>query len=348
MRNLFVCHTQAHLILACGLSKGRFKNDENHLILFKDFNLNDELRGKLESFFSSTLFLTGGFPASNKTFKARIKWHREDNRLLKQHIQQPYNRVFAVCDWTPPVQYCLKLCRDLNKGTQFIWLEDGILSYFPNVELHKGSDQYTFTMFLRKILFKYWMGIGSVYDRDFDEMGGLKIFHQMYTLYPEAVRDPYRSSRELVKISDEEYMLGLKTLYVPHKLDIPAGSILLLVDKLDTYIYPKKINDAIASLKERATKEKKRIFCKFHPREDDEWPVFEGCTILEKSIGAESLYLSLSDLKDSIEIIGIKSAGLMSARKMGFNVSSIFNSCGEENDELIKFFCRIGIHLQNN
>lgn len=40
MRNLFVCHTQVHLILACALSKGRFKNDENIKVLFRDINLN--------------------------------------------------------------------------------------------------------------------------------------------------------------------------------------------------------------------------------------------------------------------------------------------------------------------
>ena len=346
MRNLFVCHTQAHLILACGLSKGRFKNDDNHLVLFKDFNLNDELRGKLEAFFASTLFLTGGFPASNKAFKARLKWHREDNRLLKQHIQQPYDRVFAVCDWTPPVQYCLKRCLDLNANTEFIWLEDGILSYFPNVELHKGVDKYKFTMYLRKILFKYLMCIGSIYDRDFEEMGGLKIFHQVYTLYPEAVREPYRSSRKLVKIEDEEYLAGVQTLYDTRKLDIPDGSILLLVDKIDTYLYPKKVQDAIERLKEKAKSEGRMIFCKFHPREDIEWPVFKGCTILEKTIGAESMYLSLSDKKDSIQVVGIKSAGLMSARKMGFNVVSLFKEIGEINDSLEIFFMRIGIVLQ--
>lgn len=342
MRNLFVCHTQAHLILACGLSKGRFKNDENHLILFKDFNLNDELRGKLEAFFTSTLFLTGGFPASNKAFRARLKWHREDNCLLKQHIQQPYDRVFAVCDWTPPVQYCLKRCRDLNKNTEFIWLEDGILSYFPNVVLHKGSDKYNFTMYLRKILFKYLMGIGGIYDRNFDEMGGLKIFHRMYTLYPEAVREPYRSSRELVKIEDEEYLAGVQTLYDTRKLDIPDGSILLLIDKLDTYIYPDKVQASIARLKAKAQAEGKKIFCKFHPREDMEWPVFEGCTILERTIGAESLYLSLIPQRDNISIVGIKSAGLMSAKKMGFDVTTLFNECGETNPDLVKFFTNLG------
>lgn len=343
MRNLFICHSQAHLILASGLARGRFKDDSNHLILFRDFNLKNELREKLIRVFDTCLFLEGTFPASeNGLLRARMRWHKEDNRLIKAHIQQAYDRVFAVCDWTPPVQYALRRCYDLNHATEFAWLEDGILSYFPNVELHKGSDQYALTLYLRKILFKYIMGIGNIYDRDFEEMGGLKIFHQMYTLYPEAVREPYRSYRELVKIGDEEYLAGVRTLYDIRELDIPSSSILLLVDKLDTYLYPDKVQASIVRLKEKARAEGKQIFCKFHPREDMEWSVFDGCTILDRTIGAESLYLSLIPQKDNISIVGIKSAGLMSAKKMGFDVTTLFNECGESNPDLVKFFTNLG------
>lgn len=338
MRNLFVCHTQAHLILACGLSKGRFKNDENHLVLFKDFNLNDEMRGKLGAFFDSSLFLTGIYPVSNKTWKSRLRWYREDNRLLKKYINEPYDHVSVVCDWYPPVQYILKRCYEQSKNTQFIWLEDGIIAYFQNAKIHKGADRYAFTLYLRKIWFKYILGIGSVYNRYFEEMGGLKLFRQMYTLYPRAVREPYRSTRELVEITEEEYLAGVNTLYEARDLNIPDGSILLVMDKLDTYSYPDKIQDAIVRLKAQAKAEGRQIFCKFHPREETVWLVFEDCIILEKTIGVESLYLSLASQKDSIEIIGIKSAGLMSARKMGFKVFSLFSECGEKNDNLIKFF----------
>lgn len=345
MRNLFVCHTQAHLILACGLSQGRFKNDENHLVLFRDFNLGDEMKGKLEAFYASTLFLTGIYPAPNKTWKARLRWYKEDNRLIKEYIDKPYDRVFAVCDWYPPVQYCLKCCKRQSNDTQFVWLEDGIIAYFQNAKIHKGTDQYAFTLYLRKIFFKYILGMGSVYARDFEEMGGLKLFHQMYTLYPEAVREQYRSTRELVGITEDEYLAGVNTLYEARDLNIPDGSILLVMDKLDTYSYPDKVKNSVVKLKKKAITEGRQVFCKFHPREENVWPVFDDCTILEKTIGAESLYLSLAEQRGAIEIFGIKSAGLMSARKMGFKVSSLFNECGEENEELCIFFKQIDISL---
>ena len=46
-KNLFICHTQAQLILASGLALGRFKDDENLLMLFVDFGIKDELKGEL-------------------------------------------------------------------------------------------------------------------------------------------------------------------------------------------------------------------------------------------------------------------------------------------------------------
>ena len=343
MRNLFVCHTQAHLVLACGLSRGRFNNDENYLVLFKDFNLSNEMSQRLSHFFASYLPITGTYPSVNKSLVARLRWYGDDCRLLRRNINTSFNRVFAVCDWTPPVQYCLKRCLRQNKNTQFIWLEDGILSYYPNIECHKGTDRFSFTLLLRKVLFKYIFNYGSIYDRDFEEMGGLKVFRQIYTLYPEAVRNPYKTRRELVRITDDEYSLGVNMLYESRNLNVPAGSLLLIIDKLDTYLYPDRVKNAFLDVITKANNEGRQVFCKFHPREDTEWSVFYGCTILDKAIGAESLFLSLSSMVDSISIIGVKSAGLMSARKMGYHVSSLFLLCGETNDSLLAFFNKIGI-----
>ena len=346
MSNLFICHSQAHLILASGLARGRFKNNSNHLILFRDFNLKDELREKLTRVFETCLFLEGTFPASeNGSLRARMRWHREDNRLIKENVKQAYDRVFAVCDWTPPVQYALKRCYDLNHATEFAWLEDGILAYFPNAVIRRGADRYVFTMLLRKIYFKYIKGMGKIYDRDFDAMGGLSIFTKAYVLYSDAVREPYRSKKEIVGISDAEYIEGLNALYERRDLGIPDNSILLVMDKLDTYSYPEKVQNAIAVLKEDAEKAGQKIFCKFHPRENETWPIFDGCERLDNTIGAESLYLSLADQRDMVEVIGIKSAGLMSARKMGFKVKSLFNQCGEDNKELVNFFHLLSVDL---
>ena len=72
MANLFICHSQAQLLLAISLSTARFTQDENDLILFTDFRLKDELRENLDLAFAQVLYRTGTFPASNKTWKEKV------------------------------------------------------------------------------------------------------------------------------------------------------------------------------------------------------------------------------------------------------------------------------------
>ena len=103
MRNLFVCHTQAHLILACGLALGRFKNDENHLILFRDFLLKDEMKGRLDKVFAKTLYLQSIYPQELNTFKEKLKNYPVNDRkalefataasCLKHTLKGDYNWV---------------------------------------------------------------------------------------------------------------------------------------------------------------------------------------------------------------------------------------------------------------
>ena len=78
MRNLYICHTQAQLILASGLALGRFRDDENDLILFVDFGIKDELKERLNKTFTRTLYLQSIYPAEMNTAKAKLKWYPQD------------------------------------------------------------------------------------------------------------------------------------------------------------------------------------------------------------------------------------------------------------------------------
>ena len=71
-RNLFVCHTQAQLILASGLVLGRFKDDENCLFLFPDFALGADLKTRLEIIFSKVIYLQSIYPPQYNTYWSKI------------------------------------------------------------------------------------------------------------------------------------------------------------------------------------------------------------------------------------------------------------------------------------
>ena len=344
MRNLFICHSQSHLILSAGLSKGRFAKDENHLILFKDFNLKEELKERLVNVFDSTLFLEGTYPAAqNMTVRGRVRWYRKDVRILQEELSVEYDRLFAVCG-TYPVLFIIKKCLDSNQDIEVNWLEDGIIPYFANTKAHMGLDSNAFTRRLRVILYRKLLRLGNVCDRDFDEMGGLSVFKNAYVSYPEAVRDPYKK-KKLIGISSDEFNAGVNELYLRHDLAVPNGAILLVMDKLDTYFSPDKVKSAIRFVFKFAKTNGIPVYCKLHPREDIIWEELENCIQLDKAVGAESMYLSLLPQREDIHIIGIKSAGLMTAVKMGFKVNSLFPKCGELNADLELFFKSIGIHM---
>lgn len=346
MKNLFVCHTQAHLILASGLAKGRFQNDENDLILFVDFGIKDEMKERLLNSFTRCLFLQSIYPAEFNTYSAKLKWYPEDWRQIKAFMAQPYSNVFVVCDTILLEQKIMQRAYRMNQNTTFSAIEDGIISYYRNANLQGGFDKNKFTRFIRCIIVKNLCGVGRFYERDYPDFSGTHAISQLYTLYPDAVREPFKSGKILVKMEDNEYLIGLKSLYPQRLLPISSGDIILLMDKLDTYSYPEKVKEVVSTYIKDELSKGKRIFCKFHPRETDKWDIFNGCEILDKSIGAESMYLSLANQAKAITVVGIKSAGIMSAKKLGFKTISLFLSCGEENPELVKFFSLIGIEMK--
>ena len=345
MRNLFICHAQSHLILSCGLALGRFNRAENHLILFQDFLLRDEMKERLEKVFKQTLYLQGIYPQELNTFKEKLKNYPVNDSKMKQLMQKPYDKVFTVCDTIYPEQKCMKMAFNLNAKTEFCWLEDGILAYFENVSINEGLSKNCFLSAIRKIYFKYIKGLGEFYNRDFPFFGGCSFTKQVYSLYPDCVREPYKSNRLIVGITDEEYLRGLQAMYAPCQVPICEGDIILLMDKFQTYTNPERVKQSVGKFIRENLAIGKRIFCKFHPRETETWDIFDGCEYLENTIGAESLYLSLFGMAKNITVVGVKSAGIMSAKKLGFNTISLFTSCGEENPDLIFFFKSIGIKI---
>lgn len=345
MKNLFICHTQAHLILASGLVSGRFSEDENFLILFVDFAIKDELKSRLNRTFSRTLYLQSIYPSEFNTVKSKLKWYPRDWRLIKDFLTAPIDRVFAVCDWLLLVQKTLQLAHRLNQDTEMAWLEDGISAYYSDSNIHRGMDRYKITLAFRSFLFRYILGVGKFYDRDFDNSGGLHCIKQVYTCIPEAVREPYRSKRQLIGISNSEYLKGLSAIYPKSNLNILPNSVILVVDKLDRYAFPDKARVALSRFIDECKENGKTVVCKFHPRETEIWDIFKDCRLIDQSVGIESAYVSLADIKDSITVAGIKSTGLMSAKKLGYKTISLFNSCGENNPELERFFARIGVEM---
>ena len=133
-----------------------------------------------------------------------------------------------------------------------------------NVVIRGGLDSKFGSSFYSKTIFlKYVKNLGRFYDRDFNEFGGLKYNKTIYCLYPKAVREPYRSQRNILGIWKDEFLLGLKAMYAKVDLPVKGGDIILVVDKINTYVYPEKVKASLSGFIEESKTAGKKYFVSF-------------------------------------------------------------------------------------
>ena len=345
MNNLYVCHSQAQLLLACSLVKGRFSNDINDLILFVDFRLNSELRNILDKTFNRTLYRVGTYPACNKSWKNKIRRYPKDLKEINSFISISYDKVFEVCDDCIPELFILKYAFKKNDKTEYIWLEDGSYPYFQNTLDLSGFSTNRCTRYIRKIILKYIMGLNQFYNFQGNYMGSNALLKYAYLTYPDFHRKEY-NTKEIVGITDDEFRQGISCMFpIQKEYSLDDNSVMLVMDKLDVYKDLNLINEIVTQIVRKIRNVNKKLYYKYHPREESELFALKDATEVSRFTGVENFYSS--SLGKNITIIGIKSTSLQYAKKLGFNVISIALISNESDTNVINFYNAIGVKIIN-
>lgn len=341
MKNLFVLHTQYTLALASGMIKNRFKNDQNDLILFKDFALSEELKAKLDTVFLKTIYFEGAYPSINKTLTKRIQNYYYSINKSKQFIDTTYNRVFIVLDMNLPEMRIMKIAYKFNPEVNFIALEDGSYPYFLNYIASGGLDSNILLRKFRKFLFKYFLGCGEFYSFEGRFMGANTWLKEFYLTYKDYAREIYKNKKK-IEITSNEFFDGISELYASPKLMLDDNSIVLILDKLDVYKDIHKIGSLIKQIVHKYTTNHRTIYYKYHPREESNLNELSACLELNRNIGIESYYQLFR--KSNATLIGIKSTGLQTALKSGIKTITVAKMVDEDNPDIDKFYKSIGIN----
>ncbi|WP_147400018.1 polysialyltransferase family glycosyltransferase [Bacteroides ovatus] len=343
MNNLFICHSQAQLLLAVSLTQGRFAQDENHLILFVDFNIKTELKEQLKAAFYRVLYRTGTYPAVNKSWKEKLKRYPSDLKTIKHFMDQTYHRVFEVCDDCIPELFALRYAYIQNNRTEYIWLEDGSYPYFRNTIDVSGFSSNPAMRLIRKVFLKYLCGLGRFYDFKGTYMGANVMLKQAYLTFPGKQRKEYML-KDIVGITDEEFKNGLSFMF-PYKVEneLLSGSVFIVMDKLDVYKDLSQIEYTMVQVIEIFKKRGKMIYYKYHPREESALKALTNCKEINRFTGVENYYSA--SLNRELIIIGIKSTGLQNAKKLGFHVISIAPIVHEDDENVLNFYRKIQIQV---
>lgn len=333
MTQLFVCHTQYNLILAAGLS-----SSVDDLVLFKDFDLKDKLKEKLESHFNRCLFLEGNYPKKELSAKEKLDKISSDNNKLKAFIDC-YDRIFIVDDMCIQEMFAMKCAYRRNKKNEMAWLEDGAIAYFSNGVISGGMGATPFKRMVRKLFFSVRFGLFGVYDLA-TCMGGHKRLTSAYVLFPESVRPELRS-KKLITITDEQFSNGMKFIYAGEEMQFTPGSVLIAMDKLD--VYGDKLNEVNGLIETVICESTANVYYKYHPRETETLPALKACKELDRTVALES-FLTNANTKE-LTVIGIKSTALQTAKKMGFQAVSYISQI-EQNDTIQNFYKSIGVECR--
>lgn len=339
--NLFVLHTQYNLILATGLVRTTFNNSYSDLILFTDFPVSQEILSKCKLFFRNIIVFTGAYPKSNEKYLNKFKRYLVIFRKLKRQLSNKYDRVFIIDDMCIPEMYCMKFAYKNNREVDFVWLEDGGITYFDNNVKSRGLSSNVLTKGFRKLVFKYIFGLRKFYHLA-DYMGGHYLLDTAYVTYPKYVRDVYRN-KKIIEINRDSFEIGLKSLYDKEAVQISEKSLFIVLDKISVYEDLKKIEIEISKVIEKYDKEGYKIYYKYHPREEDRLSVLVNYNELDRKISIESYYASMDP--DKVIILGIKSTGLQTAKLLGFYTISMISKIESNKSEIVKFYKNIGIEI---
>ncbi|MDR7079574.1 hypothetical protein J2Y03_004632 [Neobacillus niacini] len=339
-KNLFVMHTQYNLILACGLTLTDFSKDENDLILFTDFALMDDMKNRLEKIFNRIIYLSGSFPKTNENYLKKIKRYPDIMKKLDNFIIKSYDNTFIVDDICIPEMYIMKQVYKNNKNSKFIWLEDGGIAYFSNNVKSGGLASNTFTMTLRKYIFKYLFGLGRFYDYK-NYMGSHYMLDTVYSTFPKQLKSEYKG-KKIYEISKNAFMEGLNSIYPTSPITIKGKSLIVIMDMLSIYEDVEKISTILRNVLEKYKECGYSIYYKYHPRELNKLAILHSYIELDRNQAMESLYSGIKAKEESI-IIGIKSTGLQTASKLGFKVVSLIKYLEPDEKEVSVFYHNIGI-----
>lgn len=343
-RNLFICHSQNHLATSIGLSSYRFMDDLNDLILFTDFAVNRTVESNIHKNFNRVLQLDGIYPRQKK------KWLDRGFRLLKEVRQirtfvdkYRFDNLFLVLDGNFHEMYVIKCLDPKKKETTLNWIEDGVYPYYRNVVDRDGFNSNKYTLQIRKVLFKYFLMLGDVYDfYDVSELGTNKHIKRAYLSLPGKHRD-FIYYKEVVKINEDEIICGYRKLFkglATSNIEMSEIKCIIVLDNSNVY---KHKTEQVLFVLNKILLENEGVYVKLHPREEMLEKAIDKRKILAKNLPVEYYFSNIDNGKALV--LGFLSTGLFTAKIFGFKTFSLAKYVGLDRANVNNFFKEVGIGM---
>ena len=332
MKNLFIMHTQYNLILSAAVLS-RFANAENTLVLFSEFEINDQMRSALNTIFDRVYIARERFykPASELDSIKEIRHCLKRVHAIKNecfdHIYMSQERVFdlVLCAWAKkrnPRIRCYHIEEDAYYSINNTFNAD---DYQQADSIHAKRNRLLRALLLCGYPYNwqdvhYCYGMSSEYD-------GANL------LFPQLARRELRKN-ELLEITKQELLTGIKALYSGQSIEYPNSQkyTLFFFDLMNRYKNPQYIKELVQEIVNISSTEGRTVLFKYHPRETDKLEQAKGTYELPHIIPAEKVLYDLMGT-DTI-VIGNATTSCNVAAKLGFKVISVCKLEAPQNQKM--------------
>ncbi|MDU6115965.1 MAG: polysialyltransferase family glycosyltransferase [Paeniclostridium sordellii] len=347
--NIFISHTPYHIILILSLVKSEYKNQDNDLLIYNDFDLKNIDMQKLKLIFRNVYIYDREINIKSTNIrlidsKRKFKYRREK---IKKLITNKYYDTIFVCNDSVFETQCIIENNLKTKNQKVVYIEDGSNSYcFNNAKFYKQDDR------IKKFLKKFVYGIN--YENLNNIFGTHSKIVERRMIWPEITRKELQNDKKPIReITKEQLILGLSDCYSEIIKNIKNKKrALIILEHIDFFsnkddIHISEYKFILSKVISEFTKKGINVCIKYHPRDNSNYinEIIEendNIEIIENSIPIEVYYLQ----KD-ISIISITSTALLSATKIINNNSivSLMDIMRVKDINLRYKFYQIGVRL---
>ena len=188
--------------------------------------------------------------------------------------------------------------------------------------------------------------MGNITNLKGTDIGSNNWIEEYLLTYPEAVREGFGTGKRKIEIPDKDFQMGMQLLYPETKYELPNKAVVVVFDKIDVYKDKSAVFGVLEKIFVKCNEEKIPVYYKCHPREEEVIHITASVSEIDRNLGIEGVYSS--NMKKDICFIGVKSTGLQTAKKCGFEAVSLAPMLKETNSETVQFYNKIGVHQIKN
>lgn len=351
MNNIFVAHTPYHLILDSGIADEEYKEDNNCLIVFKDFDVNEIAWHSLRKCFNKVILIESRYKEGKPAFIGKYFNNIISNLKMIGEVKKKIDgckvdNLFIHNDYHIVDKKIMQLA-NIKGNCNLIYIEDGSAAYNSGI-LARRKKLYLVKWKIKKVLYS----LGE-YGYSVETMGSNSIFKECRVVFPEYARKELKK-KNIKEISKEEIERGISIVYpTSYNNDCINNAVVIFLD-LFSFIEPKK-NQYIYIIEEIFDICKRlglKIYIKYHPREKNRYleflkSKFNNINEIKQGRPMETIYNNFG--KKSVAVSSV-STGLITLEKISKETMkiSIKNMLDMEDEHISDIFSKINVLVPNS